>query len=365
MPTHPKRARVYAFPYASQLFDAHIDAIYEEHAARHTDLVVDLQTFHELAAPEPRMIEGRPYELARGEYRPMRLRFTRAKILRRTGQFKRFDELPQDDHARHLFGVLYARRHDIGNSYLLGTAATEAGELLLSAKSCVLEERIGPSRLADVLRSWARTPDTPAGLVPHRPAIYRRSGGDPIAIRLRGRLLRNRLFIGGLHHQREERPMVDHVLNLCGVENPWCSWHGWHPQDRFAHKGEMALGMDPDDLLAEAHWIVERLHAGKRVLVHCYAGINRSSSVCCAALILLEGLTAEQALARIRETHPVAWPDPYHWFLLRWLAAQYPLRTKRERLLAETATSGVGPAAPASADSVSAVTADANTVFQL
>jgi hypothetical protein len=22
----------------------------------------------------------------------------------------------------------------------------------------------------------------------------------------------------------------------------------------------------------------------------------------------------------VRERHPSAWPDPYHWFLLRWLA---------------------------------------------
>jgi protein-tyrosine phosphatase len=48
--------------------------------------------------------------------------------------------------------------------------------------------------------------------------------------------------------------------------------------------------------------------------------MNRSATVCCAALILLEGLPAEAALARVRERHPGAWPDPYHWFLLRWLA---------------------------------------------
>lgn len=341
MPTFPKRARVYNFPYASQLFDAHIEAIYEER----TDLVIDLQTFHELAKPEPRVIDGRPYELARGEYHPMRLRFTRAKTLRRTGQFEAFDDVPSDDHARRLFSILHARRHGIGNSYLLGTAATEAGEFLLSARSCLLEERPGHVRLADVMRSWAYTPATPAGLVPHRPSLYRRYGGDPIAIHLGGRLLRNRLFIGGLHHQSAERPLVDHVLNLCGYENPWCGWHGWHPHDRFAHKGEMAVGMGPADLLAEARWVVEHLRAGKRVLVHCYAGINRSSSVCCAALILLEGLTADQALARIRETHPIAWPDPYHWFQLRWLSDP----ANRERVAGISAT---GPV-----DSISAVSA--------
>lgn len=78
--------------------------------------------------------------------------------------------------------------------------------------------------------------------------------------------------------------------------------------------------MSADDLLEEAAWVAERLRAGKRVLVHCYAGMNRSSTVCCAALILLEGITAEEALARVRRRHPLAWPDPYHWFTLQWLS---------------------------------------------
>jgi hypothetical protein len=38
--------------------------------------------------------------------------------------------------------------------------------------------------------------------------------------------------------------------------------------------------------------------------------------------MLLEGLSADEALARVREHHPLAWPDPYHWFALRWLQQQ-------------------------------------------
>jgi hypothetical protein len=33
----------------------------------------------------------------------------------------------------------------------------------------------------------------------------------------------------------------------------------------------------------------------------------------------LEGLTAEQALLRVREQHPWAKPDTHHWLALRWL----------------------------------------------
>jgi len=36
--------------------------------------------------------------------------------------------------------------------------------------------------------------------------------------------------------------------------------------------------------------------------------------------MFLEGLGPEAALARIRQHHPQAWPDPYHWFTLRWMS---------------------------------------------
>ncbi len=78
--------------------------------------------------------------------------------------------------------------------------------------------------------------------------------------------------------------------------------------------------MSVADLTAEAQWVVEHLRVGRRALVHCSAGMNRAATICCAALILLEGLSAEAALKRVREHHPWARPDPYHWLALRWLA---------------------------------------------
>jgi hypothetical protein len=156
-------------------------------------------------------------------------------------------------------------------------------------------------------------------LVPRPASLHARYGGDPVRIRLGGRIFGHRLFIGGMHHQRSERPQVDHVVNLCGFDSPWALLAGRHPDDRFSPRTEMRQGMRGGDLLEEAGWVVEALRAGQSVLVHCAAGINRSSSVCCAALMLLEGLSAEHALARVRERHPEAHPDPYHWFALRHL----------------------------------------------
>ena len=85
-------------------------------------------------------------------------------------------------------------------------------------------------------------------------------------------------------------------------------------------------GMNPDEIAAEANWVIDRLHAGLRVLVHCQAGFNRSVTACCAVLILLEGLTAEAALARVREHHPWARPDQNHWLALKWMAEKNSTR---------------------------------------
>jgi hypothetical protein len=335
MPKVSSRSRYFAFPHDDLLFDARLEAIREEPAgdtapaaaavaandgAAVSDIVIDFSTFEATTLPEPFSQDGRPHERVTGAYRPLRLRFLRAAWIAHTGAYECLDPLPDDEHVRRLFGVVHGRDPQLGDYYWVSTGAA-LGVCILRARGCRLEEREGERLPLTVARRWAPPPPHPTGLIPHRPALYRRFAGDPIAIQLNGRLRRHQFFIGGLHQQRAERPGVDHVLNLCGVENAWVANVGHHPDDRFLHKGEMSVGMSAEELLLEAGWVVERLRAGRRVLVHCYAGINRSSSVCCAALMLLEGLSAEEALARVRERHPSAWPDPYHWFVLRWLSA--------------------------------------------
>lgn len=314
-----KRSRFFHFPHNGLLFDARLDAIREEPNGRGKDLVLDFQALDLVSALTGHILDGRPHEVAEGVYRPFRLRFRRAEWVAHTGPYADLANIPDDEHTRRLFGLLHLRQADTGEIFWLSTGALGDGQLVLRARDYALEEREGQGKTLSVVRRWAPVPP-PTGAVPHRPALYRRYAGDPITVYLDGRPVSQRLFIGGLHHQRADRPGVDHVLNLCGIENAWVKHAGPHPEDRFSCRGEMAVGMDVAELLEEAGWVVDRLRAGGRVLVHCYAGMNRSSTVCCAALILLEGIGAEAALARVRERHPVAWPDPFHWFLLRWLA---------------------------------------------
>jgi Dual specificity phosphatase, catalytic domain len=342
MPRMPRRSRFFHFPHNDLLFDAQLDAIREEPNGRGKDIVIDFQALDLLSAPAPHILDGRPHEAVEGEYRPLRLRFRRAVWVARTGPYADLAAIPDDEDSRRLFGLLHMREAETGEIFWLSTGATAEAQFVLRARDYALEERDGPRRRRHVVRRWAMVPPPPAAAVPRRPMLYRRYAGDPITIHLNGRLYRHRLFIGGLHHQRDERPGVDHVLNLCGIENDWAVNAGRHPDDRFSCRGEMAAGMDVAELLEEAEWVVERLRAGKRVLVHCYAGMNRSATVCCAALILLEGIGAEAALARVRERHPNAWPDPYHWLLLRWLADH---RDEAAALAAAAAASELAAAA--------------------
>lgn len=315
-----RRTRFCGSFYDEQLFDAHIDRIVEEATPRNSDIVFELRLLRLLTSPTPHVVDGWPCEIARGERVAARLRFVGGRWLWRGGGFERLDELPADAGARRLFGVSRFRQPGNGEFYWISAGTEEPGENAIAARACVLEIEEETPETVEVVRHWACAPAPTPGLPPYRPVFHPRFGGDSITIYLGRRALHRRLFIGGLHHQYERRPSVDHVLNLCGISNPWCEHSGEHPADRFSPRGEGPSGMSLENLLDEACWVAERVREGKRVLVHCYAGMNRSTTVCCAALILLEGISAEEALARVRRRHPLAWPDPYHWFTLRWLA---------------------------------------------
>jgi hypothetical protein len=320
MPKSASRVHILPFPYEAELFDSRLHRIEVMSGADGTDITFTFDSFKPQSAPEVCDLHGRPHERLAGVYVPMRLRFINAAWMRKTGIYEELDSLPQGHNARQVFGVQRSYRPTIGEFYWFTTGTDEPGELSVQAESCQLESVPGSSRPAEVLRRWAPVPAPMPVRIHHRTALYRRYGGDPITFRLGRRTYAKRLFIGGLFHQQEERPVVHHVLNLCGVENPWHIRSGESGLDRRVQRGEMAAGMDAMDIFQEAAWVAERLRAGRRVLVHCYAGINRSSTVCCVTLMFLVGIAPEEALARVRQHHPLAWPDPYHWFTLRWMS---------------------------------------------
>jgi dual specificity protein phosphatase-like protein len=332
MASRAKQTRYFDFPYSQDVFDSYIERMAEVAGPRRSsEIHLDVRLLRPLGEIQLEEADGHHWEVVRAERAPYRLRFTRARWGRRTGHFADLAALPADHGGRRLFEIVHLRFPAEPRCYYLLTDLDEIGsEASIHAADCLLEPRPGPITMEEARRRWAWRPPNPTGAVATRPALHPRYGGDPIAIHLGRQLYRRRLFIGGLRHQSEERPQVDHVLNLCEMENAWCAVSGQHPNDRFTTKGEMVVGMRADELLAEAAWVVERLRAGRRVLVHCWGGINRSASVCCAALMLLEGLAPEDALARVREHHAEASPDPYHWFVLGRLAAALRVTATRD-----------------------------------
>jgi hypothetical protein len=189
------------------------------------------------------------------------------------------------------------------------------------AQNVTYEKRANAHTSIVLERDWSPAPPMPDRLVPHPTYLYRRFGGDPITVRMRDNLYHQRLFIGGLDVQSADRPQVGVVLNLGEEASCWVKGQSRHFNDRTRSKGEGLNGMTVEEICEEADWVIEHLKNNQRVLVHCVAGMNRSTTICCAVLILLEGLSAEAALERVREHHPWARPDSNHWLALRWLAS--------------------------------------------
>jgi len=325
MPIHQRRARILTFPKAETLRNARLDDLVERGQGERHDLLLD---YHELrlhGEPDLLFDGGRPAEHVLGEWVPRRLRFAGLTLLNRKGLFSHLETLPVDHPVRSVRGALYWQPpgQPAGQQglFLLIHGSDETATLVLSARKVSAEKRAGEILPADFVRRWSSAPLLKPGLVPAPLKLHQRRGGDPVTIHLDERAVPGRLFVGGLEEQPERRPEVDFVLNLGEDPSRWVNASSpLHSADRWVLKGEGSSGMGCEDLTAEAQWVIERLRDGQCGLVHCSAGFNRSVTVCCAVLILLEGLTAEAALERVREHHPWARPDAYHWLALRWLA---------------------------------------------
>jgi len=324
----PKSIRVPAFPYAAALSGARLAALHEETHDQHLDLIVD---YDELQLSTPSELfhrDGKLSERVQGQYHPRRLRFIGVQALERTGLYTQLDTVPPEHSARSLRGLLHWRFPEADPSYLFINGSYEPAELQFTAQRYTAEARAGPTESADYIRDWSPAPPIPTRFMYDVPqAVHQRYGGDPIRLRLNQRLHHRRLFIGGLEYQSEQRPAIDAVLNLGEAPSRWIADSQVYPADRWANKGEGKLGMGVAEIIEEARWVIERLHSGGRVLVHCVAGFNRSVTVCCGVLILLENLSAEAALARVHQHHTWARPDSHHWLALRWLAHQAATRS--------------------------------------
>lgn len=314
--------RIVQIPDPETIQGGRLDSLCVEMVGKRRDLIMDFQGFVPSKPSLILMEQDIVYERLEGHFTPRRLHFVSISDLKQTGLYQNLDALPPLHEARTIRDILAFRPIERGGVYvILINSAPDGTELEFHAQKMIAEPRKGKREPIEFVRDWSAAPSMPARLVPETKSLYRQFGGDPITIRVNGKIQKRRLFIGGLDKQSETRPNVDAVLNLSESPSRWLTAGAPDPRDRWENKGEGRDGMSLEEIAAEAMWTLERLNQGQRVLVHCAAGMNRSSTICCAALILQEKLSAEQALARVRERHPWARPDSLHWLKLRWLAS--------------------------------------------
>ncbi|HEY3267844.1 MAG TPA: dual specificity protein phosphatase [Armatimonadota bacterium] len=78
-----------------------------------------------------------------------------------------------------------------------------------------------------------------------------------------------------------------------------------------------------DQLTAALRFIHRNLSAGRKVYVHCFAGISRSAFVVCCYLMLRDGIPFREVVERVRAIRPIVDPHPalYTEAVLRRLEA--------------------------------------------
>mmetsp|Transcript_9783 Transcript_9783/g.15314 ORF Transcript_9783/g.15314 Transcript_9783/m.15314 type:complete len:232 (+) Transcript_9783:54-749(+) len=142
-------------------------------------------------------------------------------------------------------------------------------------------------------------------------------GSDPLA---RICKVSDGLYISGcmalLKWEELKRKGVTHILNMIGGQIYQERFMGgtqycYFPND-FKYK-ILATNDNVDQDLSKffpetSAFIEEGIQAGG-VLVHCYAGVSRSSTAICAYLIERRGKTLEEALAMVKSGRPEAKPN--------------------------------------------------------
>ena len=311
----PAQARIVEHPFAHLMQGARLDS-YQENGH---ELVLDVQG---LETMNSELFEqaGKLFERVTGKHIPLKLTFLNVTGLNRPDFFKSLENYALDDSSR-IIAYMYSWKQPGMDDvfYVFSLRGPVSANMNFFATDITFEQGNSGDTFT-FERDWSPAPPMPDGLVPQPQDLYLRFGGDPVTINMAGNTIEHKLFVGGLENQAEHRPQeVDAVLNLGERPSVWVRGEELHPNDRTVKKGEGSQGMSVDEIRAEANWVIERLQKNERVLIHCVAGMNRSITIGCAVLMLLEGLTAEEALKRVREQHPWAKPDSYHWLALRWL----------------------------------------------
>ncbi|MBV6452680.1 MAG: hypothetical protein MHPDNHAH_03442 [Anaerolineales bacterium] len=311
------RTRIIEHPFAALLQGGRLDSYNETKQ----DVALTIQGFQPLSSKLIRK-SGKIIERVKAKFIPLELTFSKISKLKRDTFFVNLAEYGMDDSSRTIVYVYSWRppnKRDV--FYMFGLRLPVGADMSFFAQKVNCKIGHTAHKPFTIERDWSPAPPMTNRFVPKFKTIYKQYGGDPVSVNINGSEQNRKLFVGGVQIQPKSRPRVDTVLNLGEEPSRWVKLKSaLHPNDRAIEHGEGSQGMTVAQIREEAGWVIERLEKDQRILVHCVAGMNRSVTICCATLILLEGLSAEAALARVRERHPWARPDSHHWLALRWLA---------------------------------------------
>jgi len=311
----PAQTRIIEHPFASLLQGGRLDSFHPNGRELHLEV-----RGLEVTASEVFEREGKLFERVTGRHIPLKLSFSDVTQLNRADFFNTLEQVPAEDPSRVIAQMHSWKMPGMDDIFhIFNLRAPVSANMNFFASGATYEQADGNSPVT-FERDWSPAPPMPEGVVPQPIELHENFGGDPVTVKISDTVQEQRLFVGGLENQPDHRPpQVDAVLNLGEKPSLWVKGTELHPNDRTIQKGEGSQGMSMAEIRAEADWVINHLQKNESVLVHCVAGMNRSATISCAVVMMLEGLTAEEALKRVREQHPWAKPDSYHWLALRWL----------------------------------------------
>ena len=306
-------AHIIKHPFADLMQGARLDS-FEKNG---NEVRITVQGF-DVVASELFEQDGVIMERVTGRHIPLDITFSNVYQMKENEFFSNLEQYALDDPSRTI-GFMHSWIMPGMDDIFHMLSLVKAGTNFFASGVTHTQGEAGESFTIE--RDWSPSPPMPEGDVPQPYDIYDRFGGDPVIFNIDGKTVENKLFVGGIENQSNVRPTEIHtVLNLGEKPSAWVKENQpQSPNDRAVEKGEGSKGMTPEEIRTEANWVIDHLKKDESVLIHCVAGMNRSTTVTCAVLMQLEGLTAEQAIQRVYENHPWSKPDSHHWLMLKWL----------------------------------------------
>jgi len=120
------------------------------------------------------------------------------------------------------------------------------------------------------------------------------------------------LFLGGLEVVTSQFIQSNQIQNILTVDTqvPELNWTLLKVEHRHIQITDEENSLIFPYFQTSADWLIQLLHLNQNSLVHCRHGVSRSATIVTAVLMKLLIINCEEAIARIKEKHDSACPNP-------------------------------------------------------